>query len=352
MGLRNALRLTSAAQGGTPGPNALPIGSPWGTTDLAQVVWADLLDADLLPVSRASAMAVPAMARARHLIAGSIASCPLEHIVGADQVLTPPDAATWTYRTDGLVPPWHRMLWTVDDLIFTGWSLWAVDRDAAGHVTDADRVPTELWSWAADGRGVLVDSKPVPADKVVLIPGPHEGVVNFGSRTLRAAARMEDAAARHAANPVPSIELHQEADTGELTQTEVSDLVAAWVAARASDSGAVAFTPYGIKANVLGAVPEQLLLGGRNAAAVDVARLVSAPAASVDATNAGASLTYETTQGRNGQLLDYGVALYLGAIQARLSQDDVLPRGHRVAFDTSNLTDLSRAAVDPGTGPD
>jgi hypothetical protein len=57
-----------------------------------------------------------------------------------------------------------------------------------------------------------------------------------------------------------------------------------------------------------------------------------------DATNAGASLTYETTAGRNGQFIDYGVGLYMDAIAARLSMDDVVPRGQRTAFDVTQLT--------------
>jgi hypothetical protein len=60
----------------------------------------------------------------------------------------------------------------------------------------------------------------------------------------------------------------------------------------------------------------------------------------LDATSAGASLTYETTQGRSGQFLDYGVRLYVDAVQARLSLDDCLPRGQRTVLDTSVLTAL------------
>jgi hypothetical protein len=296
-------------------------------------------------------MAVPAMSRARHLIAGAIAGCPLQHIVGADQVLEPPDSATWTYRTDGSVSPWHRMLWTVDDLLFSGWSLWAVDRDADGKVLAADRVPIELWQWATDGRTILVDGAEVSAAEVLLIPGPHEGLLTFAARSLRAASKLERAAARHASNPVPSVELHQETDV-EISDPERDRIINGWVAARSSDNGAVAFTSYGIRAYPLGTVPEQLLIDGRNAAAVDVARHASIPAAMIDATNAGASLTYETTQGRSGQFLDWGVSLYMDAISARLSLDDVLPRGNRIGFDTENMTSLSRAAVDPGTGPD
>jgi hypothetical protein len=68
----------------------------------------------------------------------------------------------------------------------------------------------------------------------------------------------------------------------------------------------------------------------------------------LDATSAGASLTYETTEGRNQQFLDYGAQLYMDAITARLSQDDCVPRGHRTAFDTTHFTSLTPS---PTGGP-
>lgn len=347
MGIRSALRLASAVA--DPAPALL---APWsGDSTLSTLVWSDLLDVDALPLDRSAAMAVPAMARARHLIAGAIASCPL--VVIRDGVeLAPVDAPTWSYRTDGPVSPFHRMLWTVDDLLFTGWSLWRATNDSAGFPVTLDRVPRDAWSFGPDGSTVVdADGRPLSAAAHVLIPGPHEGLLAFAARTLRAASRMERAAARHAANPVPSIELHQESDV-ELDPTERDRMVADWVRGRNSETGAVAFTSYGVRAYPLGAVPEQLLIDGRNAAAVDVARHASIPAAMLDATSAGASLTYETTEGRNGQFLDYGVSLYLDAIAARLSQDDVVPRGTRVAFDTSALTAVSRGALEPATGSD
>lgn len=332
MGLLDALRLTRAAA-------HLELGSPWAdSSNLSTIVWADLLDADQLPITRAEAMQVPAMARARHLLCSTVARCPIR-VARGDQVLPDAEQPAWTYRTDGNVPPFHRLLWTVDDLLFYGWSLWVVDRGKQGQLLAADRLPYELWKWDADGRTVLVADQRVDARDVILIPGPHEGVLQFAARTLRAASKLERAAARHSNNPVPSVELRQTVDV-QLTQAEIDDTVTAWVAARAGETGAVAFTPYGLEAHPLGAVPEQLLVEGRNAAAVDTARHVGIPAAMLDATNAGASLTYETTQGRNQQFLDYGVAMYLDAIGARLSMDDVVPRGQRSFLDTAPLTGL------------
>lgn len=340
MGLRRALRLVEAAP---VGPTAPGIASPWSAGQLSSIVWSDLLGAvDALPVTRAEALALPAVSRARDLLTSSVARCPLEAFRG-DELVDP--APTWTYRTDGTVSPYHRMVWTVDDLLFGGWSLWAVARDADKFVIDAARIPADLWEFDTTGA-VLVAGQPAGADEVLLIPGPHEGILSRNARAIRAAAALDRAYLSQARNPTPTMELHQ--TTGvQMERDEIGDLLNDWRTARAADGGAVAYTPEMIELKVHGEAAAQLLVDGRNAAAVDMARICSVPAALVDATNAGASLTYETTQGRNGEFLDYGVEVYLSALEARLSMDDVVPRGQRVAFDRTPLTTLAAITTGP-----
>src|SRR4029077_6807926 len=64
-----------------------------------------------------------------------------------------------------------------------------------------------------------------------------------------------------------------------------------------------------------------LVIAVRNAAPLDVARHVSMPGAMLDATTEGASLEYQTIDGRNQQWLDYGLSLSLEAVEGRLSID-------------------------------
>jgi hypothetical protein len=320
------------------------IRSPYTQNQLTAIVWNDLLGEVLFPVSRAEAMAVPAMARCRHILCGFGARAPLREYEGDALVEDPP---AWTYRTDQTtqLPPFHRMLWTLDDLLFYGWCLWAVARDAEDKVSDAARVPWDWWTFDEDGTVKLGDHE-VPYDSVILIPGPHEGVVEFGASTIRHASRLLRAATIAAETPVPNMELHDEGET-QLTVTEQDDLIGSWAAARKGENGGVAYTSRGIKAIPHGQVDAPLLIDGRNAAAVDVARLASLPAALIDATLDKGSLTYETTQGRNSEAIDYGVNLYLDAVAARLSMDDVVPRGKRIAFDLAQLTGLDV----PGSTP-
>lgn len=324
------------------------IRAPWQPeSHLNTLVWQDIVGKEAVPLTRAAAMAVPAVARVRHLIAGTIARLPLTAWRAAEQLEPPPP---WMHQAGGGLPPYHRMLWTVDDLLFHGWSLWVARRGAEEQLLEAGRVATHRWRFDTQDNGhrVLVDDKPVRDRDVILIPGPHEGLLNFGSQAIRQAADLEANAAKFAANPHAYIELHQ-TEGADLTDPQIDALIARWAAARHGEHGGVAFTSKQVAARELGAAPEHLLLDGRNFAAVNMARLGSVPATLVDASSVKSTLTYETSQGRNGEFLDYGLSLYLEAIAARLSLDDVVPHGQSVRFDTTELRQLTPTPTGPVT---
>lgn len=324
-----------------------PIASPWADSgNLSTLVWADILGTEARPVSRADAMTVPPVARGRHLIVGMIAKCPLVRYTGSELA----DPAAWMQRTDAAVSPWHRMAWTVDDLIFGGWSLWAVSRDSDGHVLSADRVGRDRWSFDPSTNAVVVDYEAVPASDVVLIPGPHEGLLAFGTRFgVKHAISLYKAAEAAAANPIPATELHQ-SDGDPMTAADVDLMLAAWRTARLDPAKAgIAYTNQSIEARFHGTVSPALLIDGRNAAALDIARFLGIPGSTIDATVDKASLNYETSAGRNAELIDVGLSMYMDAIAARLSMDDVLPRGSRTAFDTTPLRTITPDATGPAT---
>jgi hypothetical protein len=245
--------------------------------------------------------------------------------------------------------PWHRMLMTVDDHIFYGESLWYItDR----YVTDGRpkcmvRVPWDGWDRVyveheAAYRFTDSAGQPIDESRVVYLPGPHEGILNFGQRTIRGATALETSAIDIARRPF-RIELHQTTDI-TLTPAERGELIAATRQALQDNNG-ILFTNAAVEMKTHPIDSGELLIDGRNAYALDVARDISIPAAMIDATTAGASLEYATLTGRNDQWLDYGLSLYHDAISARLSMDDVVPVGQRVAFDTESLTSLDRPAA-------
>lgn len=330
-------------------PITTGVSSPFtDQTALESIVWADLTGQAARPLSRADVMAIPAHARQRHLLCGTVARCPLVQMEGATRTedqLQP----RWMTRTDGTVSPYHRMLWTTDDLIHHGWSLWFAVRGFSsdpdtqrGQLLEAPRLDWDRWRFESTTGRILVDDLPVDSDQVILIPGPHEGVLNFGGPALRRTIDNLEAAANAARNPSAYLELHYTGDE-PMTDEKIRAARAQWASARRGEFGGVAFTGKYLEVKEHGTHEGALLIDGRNADAVDVSRLVSSPAAMADATSAGASLTYETTDGRNGQFVDYGVGLYMDAIAARLSMDDVVARGKRTAFDVTQLTIKSPA---------
>lgn len=313
--------------------------SPWAEGSLARVITNDVFGSVELPVTRAEAMTVPSVVKARNLIVGALAELPLVDLAGATR--TEPQPA-WLYRTNGNVPPWHRMAWTLDDLLFYGWSLWWVDRGTPtggatrGPILDATRVAPSRWDIDADTGVVTVDQAPVNADDIILIPGPMEGLLHVAQRTIRGAVDVDRAWTTRARNPIPVAELHHVTDD-QLTDDEIDALIKGYVKARRDPDGAVVYTPNAIELKVHGERADSTaLVEARNAVRLDVANFTGLPAEALDGSLATASLTYTTQEGTRTELGD-ALRLWRGPIEARLSQDDVVPRGHRVRFDTASL---------------
>ena len=309
----------------------LQIASPFAPqpSHLESWVWADLFGQDVpLPLTRHEAMSVAPMARSRHLIAGTIARLPIRDY--RIDTLTDPQPP-WIDRTDCPTSPFHRMLWTVDDLLFYGWSLWQLGRGDQNQVLTAQRVPYELWDFDDAGLILLDGEYPQHPELLCLIPGFHEGLLHFAKRTIRHGSNLVLGADRAAETPTPNLELHQTNDA-KMTDGDIASLVSRWAAARRGKNGGVAYTNSAIEVKEHGHAAENLLIEGRNAAAVDIARSCGIPASMIDA-DAGSSLTYQTIEGRNREFIDYGLAPYLASISARLGMDDITPRGRRVAFD-------------------
>lgn len=323
---------------------------------------ADIFGSAHLPLTRTEAMSVPAIAKARHLVTG-LARYPLEAYQRDRRLVTQPK---WLTRTDSETPPQTRMTWTLDDLFFSGWSLWSVDRDSAGTIGDAIRVPPEWWTFDPDGR-VLVNDQPAKSGEVILFSGPYEGILEAGARTIRAARNLEDAWAKRVQSPIPLVTIEQNVSDDELGEPpededvldgdgnviEVPDmgqqLVQAYVDARRDPNGAVAFVPFGYTLHALGDVKHELFVEGRNAVTLDVARFCSIPANLLDASLSTASLTYTNTQSSRSDYLDMTAGFWLTPIEARLSMDDVTPRSTRTAFDLSTLVQVPSTGQSPAS---
>lgn len=324
----------------------LALASPWTDrpTHLEPVVLADLWPEGYAPhtISRDAAIRIPAVARSRGLIATTIARLPIvARTADGDDAEVP----AWLTRTDGALPPYHRMLWTVDDLFFHGWSLWAVERDRAGAIVEAARVDYGSWSVDADGT-VRVEDVPARDTDVILIPGINEGILTIGADTLAQAARLARAADRAAETPAAQVELHQTSDA-PMTNEDIDAIIDRWARARRGENGGVAYTTAALEVREHGSAAEHLLLEGRNASAVDIARHAGIPATMIDATLSGSSLSYQNTAARLSELVTFGLSPLMAAIASRLSQDDVTAPGVTIEFDaTGTIEQLAPTAGD------
>lgn len=360
VGIRTALQLVgaqdrvealSAGLTTATDPSVLPLVTPWSqSADLARIVWSDVFG-DMRPVNtRAAAMRVPAMARARNLLVTTISRLPLVAVKGADPLPVELQPA-WAWRTDQSTSPQLRIAWTVDDLIFYGASCWVRVRNGADRFPLLfDRVPYGQWR-IDDDRRVRIDGRPeaLRDDEVTIIPGLHEGVLSYGIDALEDTRQLYRMVRSRLLNPVPQIDLHQTAGD-PLDDDAIDALIARWAAARQGGAGGVAYTNQSIEAKEMGAgAGDQLMIEARNAAALDIARMVGVSAGRIDATTPKASLNYETTTGRNQELVDFDLALYMLPITSRLSLDDIVPRGQRVTFDLTDLIDAAPSVSGPET---
>jgi hypothetical protein len=197
------------------------------------------------------------------------------------------------------------------------------------------RVPLDSWTVSEAGEIVDADADPFPTDDVVWIPGPTAGLLVHGASSLRMAYDLEQNARDVAVRPL-RLEAHQ-TSAAELTPAERAAIVTEIRKAMADNDG-ILFTNNAIELVEHRVDADALQLGARNASALDVARHANMPALMLDATAAGASLEYQTATGRNQEWLDHGLSLFIDALEARLSMDDVVPAGQRMVHDVSEWT--------------
>jgi hypothetical protein len=153
-----------------------------------------------------------------------------------------------------------------------------------------------------------------------------------GATAIQTAAALEAATLRYSEYPIPATVLK---NTGaDLPAEQVDALLSAWEEARASR--ATAYVNSTIEADTMGWNARDLqLVEARNASAIAIARMANLDPIWTGAGVPGSSLTYTNRVDLYRQLLDTALTPVMAQIGERLSMNDVTPRGHRVAFDTS-----------------
>jgi HK97 family phage portal protein len=287
----------------------------------------------LQPVSRRAAMTVPAVARARTIIAGTIASLELYTYLEATEAQIP-NRPVIKQPDPGLARS-TTVVWTIDDLIFYGvayWQILAVSPDD-GRVTQARRIDPIRISTRTDSTGQLIlaytlDGQDLPmrgVSSLITFWGPDEGVLARGSRTINAAIELEAAALRMAQEPVPQMVIRNEGMNLPADQKEA--LLTAFKSARRTRSTAYVEGP--INLDVVGLDSAQMqLTEARAYTASEIARVMNIPAWYINAESA--TSTYSNVSAERRSLIDFSLRPYLDSFESRLSMDDITPRGQYV----------------------
>lgn len=308
------------------------LGSPWADSSaLERLTFESLygLPSVDIPINRKTAMSIPAIAKGRNLIANTIARMPLVAEKNQRPLATQP---SFLVQLQNGVPNFQTVSWIVDSLIFHGRSFLLIEeRQANGQPKSLRFVPE--WKAEVNDNGELVRAfdKPVLRGSYIRIDGPNEGLLNHSGELIRDVKELERVAAEVGANPVPSIVLKA---VQNISPEEKSELLSGWSTNRRKRYGSVAYAGPNVNVEQIGQAAENLLIEGRNYATLQVGRALGIPGYFLDASVAGASLTYSNTSGKNRELIE-AISPYMVSIEQTLSL--YLPSGTVVEFDTSAL---------------
>ena len=333
MGLRQALRLNTAMAA------ASPISTPNITSALGSFTFPagpatfSAVSATLTYVSRAEAMTVPAVARARNLICQTIGTLPRQLIANRDGTIL--GTPLLLKQPDPSVPASYTYAWTVDDLLFYGVAYWLVlttykenGRPATARRIDPQRISYSLDASGYNIIGYQLDGNDLPQGALIAYYGTEEGILARAGRTIRAAIELEKAAQRYAEEALPSVVIR---NTGpDMPADEVQSLLDTWKSGRASR--ATAYLSGSLTAETLGMDPASLqLTDARAYLATEIGRLAGIPAWYLNASNNG--MVYSNVTQERRDLIDFSLRPYLSIIEDRLSMSDITAGGTTVRHD-------------------
>lgn len=310
-----------------------PVASAWSETDHLSTITAEMLYGSAnveAPLSRAEAMRIPSVAKARNLIVSAISRLPIHSTGHRDPLFS---GGLSVGLTDQIV-----LAQIVDDLLFYGRSWVRIsERIETGYPRNVewlDRSRVQVTE-----RGHIVDGEHVSGRDLIRFDSPLPGLLDSGRDALRILKDLERASGE-SGYVVPNLILKQTGGGDDLTPDEVRELVAQWSNARKRKGGSVGFVNEAIDVEVLDQSRENLLIAAQNWSVLQIARLTGLPAHLLDAAVDGAALNYVNVQARNRELLE-SLSPYMECIEQTFSL--FLPYGQRAQFDTTELVMQDRA---------
>jgi HK97 family phage portal protein len=296
-----------------------------------------------LGLNRETALGVPAAAACRNLICNTIAQLGIDRYrtserLPAGLLITQPDpSCTWT----------STITQTVDDLIWYGQSAWIIlardgistDTNPLGRPVRARRVPGgNVQAIYSDNltdynnvHGYIVNGTRVAESDIIYFAANHDGILNYGARTISSSIALEDAARRFATVELPAGILQNVGH--ELGPDEAADVVQAFQLARREN--AIAFLQ-NVEYTRADLNPQDLqLVEARAHADTAIARLFNVPVSMIGASPTGnsGSLLYANVSQNMAQFVQTACAPYINAIERTLSLDTITASGQQIRFD-------------------
>lgn len=279
-------------------------------------------------ISRAEAMAVPTVARARNLIAGTIATLPIHlYRKSTGEELGSP---RWLEQPDYRQPRSVTMAATIDALFFFGVAYWEVTeiyegidgRPSAFAFVNNDRVSFNLNQNNTEVQNYLVDGVARPNSGVgslVTFQGINEGILNNGGRTIRAALDLEKAAAIAAATPIPSGYISNSG--ADLPPDQITGLLSQWKLARQQRS--TAFLSASLQYHATSFSPKDMMYSeAAQLLSTQLCRLCNIPAY-MASSDMNSSMTYSNVLDERRQFVDMTLKPLYAAVEDRLSMNDI-----------------------------
>ena len=287
-------------------------------------------------MDRYLALQVPSVARCRNLIAGVISSIDLElykKSTGAEL-----ESPLWLEQPDMRQPRSVTIAYTVDSLLFYGVAYWRVtslyqdDGRPSGFEWVANtRVTvktnydgTEIESYSVNG----VVTPMAGIGSLVTFQSLLPGVLETGARTIQSAIDVQKSASVALSTPMATVVLKNSG--ADLPEAQVSGILAAWKAARASRS--TAFLTSTIDVQNIGFSPKEMaMVEASQYLATEIARLMNVPAYYISA-DMNNSMTYQNILDGRKEFVAYSLQPFISAIENRLSMDDLTRHGNIVKF--------------------
>ena len=287
-------------------------------------------------MDRFTALQVPSVSRCRNLIAGVISSIDLElykKSTGAEM-----ESPLWLDQPDMRQPRSVTIAYTVDSLLFYGVAYWRVTSLYAddGRPSGFEWVSNSRVTVTTDETGESVQyysvngvrSPMAGIGSLVTFQSLLPGVLETGARTIQSAIDIQKAASVAAATPMPTGFIKNSG--ADLPEAQISGLLAAWKAARASRS--TAYLTSTLDYQQVGFSPKDMTYTESSQyLATEISRLMNVPSYLISA-DLNTSMTYQNILDGRKEFVAYSLQPFISAIENRLSMDDITAHGNVVRF--------------------